>query len=86
MTKPGTPLPIDNPNKQDTQHPAISGTLLQTSRLNRGPVAEVDYDLEPFTVRRANDSGGSKSKPADDLATNIQAARARAARTARGIF
>lgn len=67
-TPPGTPVPIDNPNKNDTEHPAIAGTLWQHSYVTtRSSVAEIDYDLEPYTTYSANESHANKSKPASDL-------------------
>ena len=59
---------IENPEKNNTEHPAISGQLWQSVRSrNKGPVADIDYDLEPYRVIPGGYKGATKSKPADDL-------------------
>lgn len=78
----GTPVQIDNPDKNNTQHPAISGELWQqTTYRPRGPMADIDYDLEPYrTVTGRGRAGGANSKPRDDFETAREAQRATAER------
>jgi len=74
MTKPGTPVRIDNPNKNNTEHPAISGEYWHdTVYRPRGPVAEIDYDLEPYRTVPQGHAGASMSKPQDDLDSALTA-------------
>jgi len=80
------PVQIDNPDKNDQEHPALSGALWQRvhHRQRSGRFRDVDYDLEPFQVRRANETKGSMSKPRDDLETAMAATDAHARR--RGLW
>ena len=77
MTAPGTPVAVDNPNKNNTEHPAISGEYWHNAKgRNSGAPAPVDYDEEPFRVRSGNETGATKAKPRDDRETAlIQAER-----------
>jgi len=77
MSAPGTPVSIDNPDKNSTAHPAIVGEYwYDTKYRGRGAPAAVDYDEEPFRVRSGNETGATKSKPRDDRETAlIQAER-----------
>lgn len=80
MAAPGTPVSVDNPDKNNTAHPAISGLVWHDVKSrNRGAPAVIDYDEEPFRVRSGNEAGATKSKPRDDRETAlIQAERTEA--------
>lgn len=68
-------LPLSN-NEQQYGHPAVTGMYYKRKWMRvRGPVAEVDYELEPFRVFRGNEVGGAKSKPTSDLQDYLESRR-----------
>lgn len=67
MTAPGTPVPLSN-NEEQYGHPAVTGLYYKRKWVRtRGPVAEVNYELEPYRVSGPSETGGAKSKPKSDL-------------------
>jgi len=63
-------VPIDNPDKNTTEHPATSGEYwYEVSSRNRGPMASIDYDEEPYRTVTSGHARAANSKPRDDRET-----------------
>lgn len=54
-------------------HPGLTGRVFRTERTTvKGPMREVDYELEPYETRTQLETGATKNKPRDDLDAAVE--------------